>query len=150
MFWIYCFGRIALWLATWMKDFFFVQNQFLKWIQWIGNKNKHTRNSASFCSNIKLILLPKGKCAVEKTKQIKGLKYRMHWKKRTVYGWLKKSIAFMANTAPLSSQGVIWFWGPIRLMSSPFVFNIGSLWGSSWHIKFPLLYQMRYRLHVEV
>lgn len=85
-----------------------------------------------------------------KKKHIKGLKYRIHWKKRTVYGWLKKSIAFMANTAPLSSQGVIWFWGPIRLMSSPFVFNIGSLWGSSWHIKFPLLYQMRYRLHVEV
>lgn len=36
-------------------------------------QNNHTRNSASFCSNIKLILLPNGKCTVEK-KTYKGLK----------------------------------------------------------------------------
>lgn len=137
-------------MTCYLDERLFLYPKPVSWMDSVNRKqNKHTRNSASFCSNIKLILLPKGKYRVEK-KHIKGLKYRIHWKKRTVYGWLKKSIAFMANTAPLSSQGVIWFWGAIRLMSSPFVFNIGSLWGSSWHIKFPLLYQMRYRLHVEV
>lgn len=70
-------------------------------------QNKHTRNSASFCSNIKLILLPKGKYRVEK-KTYKGLKVQNTLEKENGL-WMvkKKSIAFMANTAPLSSQGVI-------------------------------------------
>lgn len=70
-------------------------------------QNKHTRNSASFCSNIKLILLPNGKCTVEK-KTYKGLKVQNTLEKENGL-WMvkKKSIAFMANTAPLSSQGVI-------------------------------------------
>lgn len=70
-------------------------------------QNKHTRNSASFCSNIKLILLPKGKYRVEK-KTNKGLKVQNTLEKENGL-WMvkKKSIAFMANTAPLSSQGVI-------------------------------------------
>lgn len=70
-------------------------------------QNKHTRNSASFCSNIKLILLPKGKYRVEK-KTDKGLKVQNTLEKENGL-WMvkKKSIAFMANTAPLSSQGVI-------------------------------------------
>lgn len=69
-------------------------------------QNKHTRNSASFCSNIKLILLPKGECTVEKSD--KGLKVQNTLEKENGL-WMvkKKSIAFMANTAPLSSQGVI-------------------------------------------
>lgn len=70
-------------------------------------QNKHTRNSASFCSNIKLILLPKGKYRVEKNPD-KGLKVQNTLEKENGL-WMvkKKSIAFMANTAPLSSQGVI-------------------------------------------
>lgn len=70
-------------------------------------QNKHTRNSASFCSNIKLILLPKGKYRVEKNPD-KGLKVHNTLEKENGL-WMvkKKSIAFMANTAPLSSQGVI-------------------------------------------
>lgn len=70
-------------------------------------QNKHTRNSASFCSNIKLILLPKEKYRVGK-KTDKGLKVQNTLEKENGL-WMvkKKSIAFMANTAPLSSQGVI-------------------------------------------
>lgn len=70
-------------------------------------QNKHTRNSASFCSNIKLILLPKGKYRVEKNPD-KGFKVQNTLEKENGL-WMvkKKSIAFMANTAPLSSQGVI-------------------------------------------
>lgn len=70
-------------------------------------QNNHTRNSASFCSNIKLILLPKEKYRVGK-KTDKGLKVQNTLEKENGL-WMvkKKSIAFMANTAPLSSQGVI-------------------------------------------
>lgn len=70
-------------------------------------QNKHTRNSASFCSNIKLILLPKGKYRVEKNTD-KGLKVQNTLEKENGL-WMvkKKSIAFMANTTPLPRQGVI-------------------------------------------
>lgn len=53
-------------------------------------QNKHTRNSASFCSNIKLILLQNGKCTVEK-KTYKGLKVQNTLEKENGLWMVKKN-----------------------------------------------------------
>lgn len=53
-------------------------------------QNNHTRNSASFCSNIKLILLPKEKYRVEKNPD-KGLKVQNTLEKENGLWMVKKN-----------------------------------------------------------
>lgn len=53
-------------------------------------QNKHTRNSASLYSNIKLILLPNGKCTVEKNPDI-GLKVHNTLEKENGLWMVKKN-----------------------------------------------------------